>query len=321
MPQVSVIVPNYNHAPYLRQRLDSIFNQTFQDFEVIILDDCSTDNSKEIIEEYRNRPQVSHVVYNETNSGSPFKQWAKGFDLAQGEYIWIAESDDWAELTFLENLVPLLIGDEMLSLVFCNSYNENGISPAKLQNPFDKTRIIFTEEMLKEYMCWGCAVYNASSVLFRRRIATNVDKDYQGYCSSGDYLFWIHLIEMGNVYYYHVPLNHYRIHGFNKSTIEHFSGKAFFEDLEIFRYKRDMGYLSFYMKNAIVLNYLNHLNQKIKHFPQNTILQSAKTSWEKEVFSIKISAIVVKTCELIWLLWKTPHKIINKCIIFFYDLI
>ena len=52
MPQVSVIVPNYNHAPYLRQRLDSIFNQNFQDFEVIILDDCSTDNSKEIIEEY-----------------------------------------------------------------------------------------------------------------------------------------------------------------------------------------------------------------------------------------------------------------------------
>ena len=46
MPLVSVIVPNYNHAPYLRQRLDSIFNQTFQDFEVIILDDCSTDNCK-----------------------------------------------------------------------------------------------------------------------------------------------------------------------------------------------------------------------------------------------------------------------------------
>ena len=61
-PRVSVIVPNYNHAPYLRQRLDSIFNQTFQDFEVIILDDCSTDNSKEVIEEYRNRSQVSHVV-------------------------------------------------------------------------------------------------------------------------------------------------------------------------------------------------------------------------------------------------------------------
>ena len=107
MPTVSVIVPNYNHAPYLQERFDSIFNQTFQDFEVIILDDCSSDNSKEIIEEYRNRPQVSHIVHNEKNSGYPFKQWAKGFGLAKGEYIWIAESDDWAELNFLENLVSI----------------------------------------------------------------------------------------------------------------------------------------------------------------------------------------------------------------------
>ena len=49
-PKVSVVVPNYNHALYLQQRLDSIINQEFQDFEVIILDDASTDNSREIIQ-------------------------------------------------------------------------------------------------------------------------------------------------------------------------------------------------------------------------------------------------------------------------------
>ena len=61
MPLVSVIVPNYNHAPYLRQRLDSIFNQTFHDFEVIILDDCSTDNSIEIIEEYMSEDTLGYI--------------------------------------------------------------------------------------------------------------------------------------------------------------------------------------------------------------------------------------------------------------------
>ena len=121
MCKVSVIVPNYNHAPYLRQRLDSIFNQTYQDFEVIILDDYSTDNSREIIEEYRSRPQLSHIVYNETTSGSPFKQWAKGFDLAKGEYIWIAESDDWAEVNFLDELVSALDQDNSLALAFCEN--------------------------------------------------------------------------------------------------------------------------------------------------------------------------------------------------------
>ena len=67
---ISVIVPNYNHASFLKQRIDSILNQTFQDFELIILDDCSTDNSREIIETYRNHLKVSHIIYNTENSGS-----------------------------------------------------------------------------------------------------------------------------------------------------------------------------------------------------------------------------------------------------------
>lgn len=57
MPTVSVIVPNYCHAPYLEQRIESILQQTFQDFELILLDDCSTDGSREILERYRNHPK------------------------------------------------------------------------------------------------------------------------------------------------------------------------------------------------------------------------------------------------------------------------
>ena len=69
MPTVSVIVPNYCHAPYLEQRIESILQQTFQDFELILLDDCSTDGSREILERYRNHPKVSGIFYNERNSG------------------------------------------------------------------------------------------------------------------------------------------------------------------------------------------------------------------------------------------------------------
>jgi len=102
MPKVSVIVPNYNHAPYLRQRIESILNQTYQDFEVILLDDCSTDNSRDILNNYRNQSKVSHCIFNAVNGKSAFQQWQKGVQLAKGEYIWIAESDDWAEPEFLE---------------------------------------------------------------------------------------------------------------------------------------------------------------------------------------------------------------------------
>ena len=120
-PKVSVIVPNYNHALYLRQRLDSIINQTFQDFEVIVLDDASTDNSREIIQTYAHYPAF-RFLFNETRNGSAFKQWQKGLESARGEYIWFAESDDCASPYFLSKLLPILENDKSLGLVYCQSY-------------------------------------------------------------------------------------------------------------------------------------------------------------------------------------------------------
>ena len=115
---VSVIIPNYCHAQYLRERIDSVLSQTYKDFEVIILDDCSTDNSREVIESYRGREHVAHIIYNEQNSGSPFKQWQKGVELAKGEYIWIAESDDVAYDTLMEECVKALDANKEASLAF-----------------------------------------------------------------------------------------------------------------------------------------------------------------------------------------------------------
>ena len=101
--KVSVIIPNYNHKDYLRQRIESVLNQTFRDFEVIILDDASTDGSKDILEQYANHNKVTQHIFNYVNSGSVFKQWIKGIQLAKGDYVWIAESDDFADVHFLEN--------------------------------------------------------------------------------------------------------------------------------------------------------------------------------------------------------------------------
>ena len=122
MPTVSVIVPNYCHAPYLEQRIESILQQTFQDFELILLDDCSTDGSREILERYRNHPKVSGIFYNERNSGSPFKQWEKGLSKAKGDYVWIAESDDFSSPCFLERCVRILDTRPDCSIVFTSSY-------------------------------------------------------------------------------------------------------------------------------------------------------------------------------------------------------
>ncbi|MEO7385007.1 MAG: glycosyltransferase, partial [Novosphingobium sp.] len=103
---VTAIVPSYNHAPFLRQRLDSILNQSYALIDVIILDDASTDDSRAIIAEYAARfPNRIRAVLNETNSGSVFAQWQKGHDLATGDLVWFCESDDFAESDFVERLI------------------------------------------------------------------------------------------------------------------------------------------------------------------------------------------------------------------------
>src|SRR5881394_4400235 len=103
-PTVTVIVPNYNHARFLRKRIDSVLGQTYPDFEVILLDDFSTDGSREILESYANHAKVT-MEFNAQNSGTVFKQWNKGVRMARGRYIWMAESDDFADPRFLARMV------------------------------------------------------------------------------------------------------------------------------------------------------------------------------------------------------------------------
>lgn len=105
LKRISVIVPNFNYARYLPDRLNSIFAQTYPVFEVIVLDDCSSDESLAVVEQLA---QSSHrrikIIRNETNSGSPFAQWKKGLLAARGDLLWIAEADDVADPNFLGTL-------------------------------------------------------------------------------------------------------------------------------------------------------------------------------------------------------------------------
>jgi len=308
MPQVSVIVPNYNHAPYLRQRLDSIFNQTFQDFEVIILDDCSTDNSKEIIEEYRKRPQVSHIVYNETNSGSPFKQWAKGFDLAQGEYIWIAESDDWAELNFLAEMTKC-IKRENVNLVFSNSYivAPSGIEvdiKEKEDHLYDGKWLLRNEMIFRNY------ILNASEVLFKRGILPQIPKTYQKFKSSGDWLFWIEFCLIGNVFFCSKILNYNNRHGNNTTILwgkNMSSGIAPIENCQIFHYLKSKKLISFFHRHEIVLENLDWAEANRLKFDSPESFNMVKKCWRSEIYSDTISRIIKFTCIRIYPLLKFLH--------------
>ena len=154
MPKCSVIIPNYNHGPYLNLRIESILRQTYQDFEIIVMDDCSSDNSRAIIESYRGHPKISKIIINKKNSGSPFGQWKKGIELAKGEWIWIAESDDISEPAFLEEAVRAIEQFPSLDIFYCDSYvvDENGEKDAEKFS--DRKNRVFST------LKWNTSYYN-----------------------------------------------------------------------------------------------------------------------------------------------------------------
>ena len=123
MSKVSIILPSYNHKKFLKQRLDSIVNQSFTDWELIIIDDCSTDGSIEVLTDFVKlyKDKVKHFILNESNSGSGYTSWKKGIELANTEYVWIAETDDYSEVIFLEETIKILEQNKECALVFCNS--------------------------------------------------------------------------------------------------------------------------------------------------------------------------------------------------------
>jgi len=221
MPKISVIVPNYNHATYLEQRIESILNQTYQDFELILLDDCSTDNSVEVLKKYSTHPKVSHFVVNEQNSGSTFRQWAKGINLALGEWIWIAESDDWAEREFLEKMVENIKKSEKIVLSYCqsNRVNSDGIKIGDWKSwtddlsssQFEKSFHLTGTNYIADFLVHKNTIPNASAVLFNKQAYFTIG-GVEDIKYLSDWLLWLKLLLVGNVAFECQTLNNFRYH-------------------------------------------------------------------------------------------------------------
>lgn len=244
-PKVSVIVPNYNHAPFLRARLDSIFAQSCQDFEVILLDDASTDGSREILAEYADDPRV-HCEYAEENSGSPFVQWRKGLALAQGQYVWIAESDDCAEPEFLTNLTSLLDGNSKLGLVYSQSQqidaqgNRLGRYPGytvfRDRQRWTRDYINSGRDELQSYLTIQCTIPNASAVLIRRDLLTEDVLPPPEIRLAGDWYLWSALLLKSDIAYLARPLSIFRTqHEASQRSRTALEGLEVVEGLEVFR--------------------------------------------------------------------------------------
>ena len=210
---VSVIIPNYNHASFLKQRMESIYNQTYQNFEVILLDDASVDNSLDILQQYKKHPKTAHFIINKTNSGSPFKQWKKGIELAKGQYIWIAESDDYCKETFLEEAIRSLENCHNSVLFFCQSQiideNDNFLQGNPDFTP-SKYGCINGEKFIKDELIFRNKITNASACVFNKKIAVKYIDKLLDFKMAGDWMFWTYLLNEGNIFASDKKLNYFR---------------------------------------------------------------------------------------------------------------
>jgi glycosyltransferase involved in cell wall biosynthesis len=221
MSTVSIIVPNYNHARFLPRRIETILGQTFQDFELILLDDCSSDGSRSILSQYAKDPRV-RIEFNETNSGSTFKQWNKGVRLAHGKYVWIAESDDYADERLLERLVALLNDEPKVTFAYCQSWRVlendqlNGFADFYLDY-LDPQRwkanfCVDGREECRNFLVFSNTVPNSSAVLFRRAAYERAGGADERFRMCGDWKLWAAMALAGKMAYLSEPLNYYRSH-------------------------------------------------------------------------------------------------------------
>lgn len=109
-PLVSIVIPVYNREKYISEAIESAINQTYKNIEIVVVDNCSTDHTWDILKNYAEKDERIRIFKNDTNIG-PVLNWQECFHKAKGEYIKILWSDDWMSLDFIEKACEVLKSD------------------------------------------------------------------------------------------------------------------------------------------------------------------------------------------------------------------
>jgi len=187
---VSVVTPSHNSALFISQTIESIIAQTYQDWELLIIDDCSTDNTVVIIEEFLNKDSRIKLFKTEMNSKSPVEPRNIGIKNANGRYIAFLDSDDIWLPTKLENQLKLFEGNDV-SVVF--SYYEKISETGKRENRIVISPNSIAYHQLLKGNCIGLltAIYDTKKV----------GKYYFKHIEHEDFAYWLVILHCGFIAY------------------------------------------------------------------------------------------------------------------------
>ncbi len=225
---ISVIVTSYNHAEYLDQRMESLLNQTYSNLEIIVIDDCSTDNSRDVLAKYKNRGHVK-IIALEKNGGYA-DACNLGVSLSHGQFIMFAECDDYNAPTHIELLHQAMAGNEQIGVAFCRSLMVD-VQGKVFDEDFNHRDRSFKEACSKDslvpqrlaqrFFLFSCIIPNMSAALIRRKYFDLAGGFSPYYRACADWDFWCRISQHGDFYYLTAPLNNFRAHG---TTVRSLSG-------------------------------------------------------------------------------------------------
>lgn len=211
MPKVSVIIPTYNYASFIVEAVESVLAQTFKDMEVIVVDDGSTDNTRDVLKRFNGK-----IIYlYQENRGAPTAR-NKGIRAAQGEYLGFLDADDLWMPEKLEIQVPILDQDPEVGLVYANTYNVGALREHQLLSMANKSGgsgRIFTKLLEGNFI-------PSPSVLVRKSCFEEVGlfDDDMGKLAAQDWDMWLRIARVYKVVYVDQVLAKYRYHTRNMTS-------------------------------------------------------------------------------------------------------
>ena len=226
MSKVSVIMPIYNAEKYLSEAIESVLNQTYANFELLLINDASTDRSKEICNEYSKKDSRIVMLENSSENHGPGPTRNIGLDYATGEYIYFMDADDWVENELLELAVKRIEKDGSDMVAF-GSINEFFGERRKSQKSQEFKKSIWTKEEIRKDIIeyWSIRSITLWSHLIRKNIIENIR--FENIVVSEDDCFFLDILTgIGSISYLNCWLYHYRIlpgsicHKWHKNTVE-----------------------------------------------------------------------------------------------------
>jgi glycosyltransferase involved in cell wall biosynthesis len=219
MPNVTVIMPCYNHAQFLTDSIKSVLRQTYSNLELIIVDDCSSDNSRDLIQALAKTDTRINYIRHELNQGAS-KSRNVGLRAASGKFIGFCDADDIWESPKLSCQVDLLEKNPDYDVVYCDTIiiDEHGFPTGqrfsqRFPPPKPAAGWLFQHLIVRNFI-------NMQSVLMRKECVQSVGYFDEGIKWVEDWWYWVRLSRSHRFLYSKDPLAKYRVHGRSTNLVQ-----------------------------------------------------------------------------------------------------